>query len=358
MVEAVRWAGLSDDAPLRELCRRTPMRGPVSYTLEREPEFFALTRLQGDEGGRVAVIAEGEQIVAMAMMAPMRVWLGGKVLRSAYIGDLKVDPDYRNEGLGGRMLNFLGDELRRERIDLSSFLVLAGNPMLQLMRGGEGRFGAQKVSSIRNYFLLFGSSRSQSSDLTITEAKTSSIPEMIEVWNRVNGTRSFAPVLDEKLLTRRTTSAIPLRNFRLAWRDGRIVAFCATWDAGDIKQIRVLRLNPALVISTGLYNAAARVLGRPRFPRTGDRLPSLYLSHACAERAADLETLLDHVHDEYRRSGCLYMDLAFDRTDPLVAALRRFRSLKIDFELWAAITPGARPELPLDDFAYFDIAFV
>lgn len=361
MPEPARWATADDDAALRELCRRTPMRGPVSYTLEREPDFFALTRLQGTHGSRVAVITEGDEVIAMAMHAPMKAWVGGEVLRSAYLGDLKVHPEYRSAGLAGRILRFVVDELRRERIALSWFLVLAGNPMIQLMENGEAHFALRNLRAIRNFFLLFGSSFGPSAGVTVSPASQESIPEMIEVWNRVNGRRSFAPVLDERLLARWTSSSVTLGDFRVVRRQGRIVAFAAAWDGSAIKQIRLLKLSPVLRGTTLLYNLVAGSLHRPRFPRPGQQLRFLYVAHACAERAEDLEALLAHLHDEYRRDEYLYMDLALDCADPLLAAVKRFRSVKIDFELWEARTPtmtSLARSAPVDDCAYFDISLV
>ncbi len=361
MPEPARWATPADNAALRELCRRSPIVGPVSYALEREPDFFALTALQGDDGGRVAVIAEGQDIIAMAMMAPMRAWIGGEIRQSAYLGDLKVDPRHRNSGVGGRVVRFIGDALKREEIAVSSFLVLAGNPMLEMIESGGAHFGVRNLRPIRNSFILFGSPRRPSSGVSVSRASPDDIPEMIELWNRVNGQRSFAPVLDETLFGRWISSSLTLDCFRIARREGRITGFCAGWDATAIKQIRLLRLSPALRVSTAFYNLFAAVTRRPRFPRPGQQLRFLYVAHACAERPEDLESLLIHLHNEHRRAGYLYMDLALDRAGPLAAALRSFRSMKIDFELCEAYTPGLEPgaqSAPADQNAYFDIALV
>jgi hypothetical protein len=360
MAEPARWATPDDDAALRALCLATPMRGGVSYTLEREPDFFALTRLQGDAGGRVAVIMEGDAVVAMTMMAPMRVWLGGEVRQSAYLGDLKVHPSHRNAGLAGRVLHFLGEELQRAEISYSSFLVLTGNPMVPRMESGEAFFGAERLCAIRNYFILFGSPAGPAK-VTVTRASPEALPEMIELWNRVNGKRSFAPVLDEALFARWLGSTLALEDFRLVRRGGRIVAFGAAWDASALKQIRLLRLTPALRVSTAAYNLYAAALRRPRFPPAGQHLRFLYLAHVCAESPEDLEALVAHVHDEHRHEGYLYLDLALDRADPLTAALRPFRSMKLDFDLWAARTPGAHAATPTplaDPCAYFDMSLV
>ena len=50
-----RLATDADDAALSALARSVTMRGELSYVLEREPSFLAMTRAQG-EGGRVMVV--------------------------------------------------------------------------------------------------------------------------------------------------------------------------------------------------------------------------------------------------------------------------------------------------------------
>ena len=302
--QAVRWATTDDDAAIRRLCVRTPMRGPISYCLEREPDFFALTRLQGSGGGRVAVIDHGSEIVAMAMMAPVRAWIGGLERRCAYIGDLKVDPAHRNSGLAGRVMSFLGRELQREGIDLSFFLALAGNPAMQLIEASPGdspgRFEVRKLRTIRNFLVPFGAPRGSKSGVVVSRATPESVPEMIAFWNRSHRLRSFAPVLDEEFFEHWLSGPLSLGDFRVARREGVITGFCAVWDASTIKQIRLLRLSTGLRVATALYNIASGLRGRPRFPRAGGHLRFLYVSHVCAERPEDLETLLAYVHDQYR----------------------------------------------------------
>ena len=357
----VRWASGEDDAALRRLCVRTPMQGPVSYCLEREPEFFALTRLQGDQGGRVAVVDHESGIVAMAMMAPFRAWVGGEEQNCAYVGDLKVDPDHRNRGLAGSLVSFLGLELQREGIDRLFFLALAGNPAMDLIDNAPGHFEVRKLRTIRNFLIPFGSLKRSKSETVISRATPESIPEMIALWNRNQRVRAFAPVLDEKLFSHWLSGIGSLDDFRLVHRHSRLTGFCAVWDASAIKQIRLLRLSFGMRAATAVYNVLATVRRRPRFPPAAQLLRFLYVAHVCAETAEDLEALLVNIHNNNRLKPYLYIDLALDRADALVAALSCFRSMTVDFEIREARTPALRPVVASpadDDSAYFDVSLV
>lgn len=354
--DGVRWATAEDDAALRRLCVRTPMHGAVSYCLEREPEFFALTRLQGDAGGRVAVIRDGAEIAAMAMMARCRTWIDGLEVPCAYVGDLKVDPQHRRGGLAGRLVRFLAEELRRERIDRLFFLTLAGNRAMRLIDDSPGHLRVSTLGTVRNYLVPFGSAKRLTSDAGISRAKPDSIPEMIAFWNRTQRVRSFAPVLDDTLLSHWLTR-LNIGDFRLLHRHGELKAICAVWDASAIKQIRLIRLSRGMRVATAFYNVANRIRGRARFPEAGERLRFLYVTHVCAETADDLEALLLDIHNEYREEGYLYLDLALDRGDPLTAALTRFRPMTVDFELRESrIAEAEAPAVAHP--AYFDVSLV
>ncbi len=351
----IRWATPADDQALRRLCRRTPMVGPISYCLEREPEFFALTRLQGIDGGRVAVVDDGAGgIVAMAMMAVQNVWIAGEKERVAYLGDLKVDPDYRRAGLGSSLRSFVTRELQAAGITRAYFLVLSGNATFRPRSSGSPFFRRQRL--IRNFIVPFGSRRSRPSGIAITPASLDAIPDMLELWNRCHAHRAFAPVLDEALLAQWSRGSGSLADFRLARRHGRLVGFCSASDGFAIKQIRLLRLSPVLSVLTGAYNVAAPLLRRPKFPPAGDYLRFMYVSHVCAEGPDVLTSLLDAVHDEQRDTQHLYFDLALDCADPLAPAMKRYRSMKVNFDLWESRADG--PPGPIEDCAFFDVSLV
>jgi GNAT superfamily N-acetyltransferase len=359
--DGVRWATREDDAALRRICARTPIHGPLSYCLEREPDFFALTRLQGDHGGRVAVIDAGGEIAAMAMVATFRAWVGGAEQRCAYVGDLKVAPDHRRKGLSSRVVRFLAQAMQQQDIDRMVFLVLAGNPAADLIDKSHGLFEVRKLRTVRNFLIPFGASMRTQPDAVIGRASPESSPEMIALWNRVQRGRAFAPVLDEQLLLHWRKGLRSLDDTRVVYRNGRLTGFCAVWDASLIKQIRLLRLSTGLRAATGLFNVLATLRGRPRFPRLGQTLRGLYISHVCAESPADLAALLVDVHNQYRESGSLYFDLALDREDPLRVALSAFRPLTSDFELHDARIPMCRPASASpgsEDCVYFDMSLV
>jgi N-acetylglutamate synthase-like GNAT family acetyltransferase len=354
MTGIVRWAVPADDPALRRLCRRTPMKGPLSYYLEREPDFFALTRRQGDEGGRVAVVAEDGDISAMAMIAPHRSWIDARPQLTAYLGDLKVDPDRRHEGLAGLLVRFLQHEIDRLEIERSYFLTLAGNPAFAQVGSASDGFRLRRIRSITNYIVPFAFNRARMQPgIEIRRASEVDLPEMAALWNDVHRRRTFAPVAD-------ATRFGAAEDFLVASKHGSIAGFCAPWDPSALKQIRLLRLSPALRLTASVLNILAAMRQRPAFPSAGECLRTLYVSRICAASADVLASLLGAVWERYHNDAYAYFDLALDRADPLTAAMQRFRSMKVEFDLWEAITAARAHTATLapNDCAYFDMSFV
>jgi hypothetical protein len=360
---APRWATEADDGALRRLAQRVSIRGPVSYCLEREPEFFALSRLQGD-GARVAVIdgAAGE-LCAMAMFAPDRLRLFRSLQSIPYAGDLKVDPAFRAAGLAGRLYKFLAREALREKLDLFTSLVLHGNQfMAPIVENQAAAVRYHRVATLANFTVFFGPRKRAPGGVTVRSARDGDLAAMVELWNRLQADRELSPVWDEHGLRRRIdrTPGLSLADYLIAERDGRMVAMAAIWDARAIKQVRLIALSTSLGWVRRLYNPIAAGLGRPRIPLDGALLPFFYVAQPCAETAADLRAILIEVHNHRRSGGHVYFDLALDTLDPLLPALDGFWKSRIDFDLYLLDLVGRFTTPP--DFAgrsaYFDMALV
>lgn len=80
----------SDDAAIRRLLRANPMRGDISLTFEREPEYFLGDNLTGSDD-RTIVAFENERLVCMGRCSVRSRFLNGQVRRVGYLGELRLD---------------------------------------------------------------------------------------------------------------------------------------------------------------------------------------------------------------------------------------------------------------------------
>ncbi len=170
------------------------MVGPLSFGLEREPEFFALTRVQG-EGGRVVVVdapADAAdrggpgQIVGMATIAPHRVFLQGAVAHLPYLGDLKVHPGHRGEGHVPALIRFVVDDLEATGAALGFSIVLAGNrAMAPIVERRDGAVRFHPIATLRNHTIFFGPRKRAPAGVEVRPATSGDVPDMVALWNRV-----------------------------------------------------------------------------------------------------------------------------------------------------------------------------
>jgi hypothetical protein len=98
----------ADDAALRALFRRTSMGAGIEVGFEREPSFFKALGIQGDRH-EVGVIRDRQtgDIVGSGTRIMRRSFLNGHAADVGYLGDLRIDPGFRNRTLTARLYRAL-----------------------------------------------------------------------------------------------------------------------------------------------------------------------------------------------------------------------------------------------------------
>jgi ribosomal protein S18 acetylase RimI-like enzyme len=337
------------------------MVGPLAYVLEREPDFFALSAIQG-EGGRVAVVPDRDPVdlAAVGTVALQDVWFCGEIRRGAYAGDLKVRPERRGEGHAGRIFRFLLDQVGSE-LDFGFGLILSGNEtMAPIVAARDQPLRYERLATLRNFSLFFGRRQGTVPGVTVRACTDADIPALVDLWNRQGRGRDLTPVWTEAAWRARLarTPGLRLADYRVAFRGGDLAGFAAAWDARPCKQLRLVRLSGALAWVRRAYDPVARALGRATIPADGDLVPFLYVYQACAVDARVLQGLLARIHDDFAGPTYVYLDLALDRADPLLPAVSRFWRTHVDFDVFAQV-PRARPPLARSGRpVHIDIALV
>ena len=82
------------DAAIRRLLRENPMRGAISLTLEREPDYVAGADI-ADARDQTIVAFEDERLVCMGRCSTRTVWINGQVRRAGYLAELRLDASAR-----------------------------------------------------------------------------------------------------------------------------------------------------------------------------------------------------------------------------------------------------------------------
>jgi hypothetical protein len=331
---AARFASAEDEPALRKMSRDVPMVGAISYALEREPDFFAMTRLQG-EGARV-LVAEGRapgELAAMATCIVERRRVAGDERRVCYAADLKVSPEARLRGFRS-VMSLSSEAALSLGGEVHVTLVLAGNrAMLGIYERMKRPFLGRAVATVRAHSFFLGARVKEPEGPEVARARAEDLPEMVALWESVNAHRDLAPLFGAERLGH--PGGPRLEDVLVARREGRVTGFAAVWDPIAVRQVRIHALSSSLTWLRRLYNPTLGLFGRPRIPCEGELLRALYLTYTCAEEPMDLAAILARARNEHRATGQLLLEVALDVKDPLAAAVEGLRGTHVDYTLLA-----------------------
>ncbi|MNR96608.1 hypothetical protein D3C72_277660 [compost metagenome] len=298
-----------------------------AYRIDRSPDFFRYTRLQG-HAHRV-LIAATERIVGVLSVVFDRVTLGGKPTEIAYTGDLRLAPAARGQGLGDRLMRD-GIHAARERLGPGAPIVtavMADNPgglrkNANLERDGITRM--RPIAEVDITFVFPWLLRAPKSDLKLRPATPDDLPRMHALWQQVAPQRDLSRVYTLSEWEAWVASpGLGVEAYTLAeTTSGELVGFLAGWDMRPIRRFMLAQETASQRWIRRTWNAARGVLGLPPFPKAGEALPFLAATNLCV---ADPQAFLPLLHANLaraRKHGALFLGIALDRRDPLNEQLR------------------------------------
>lgn len=325
----VRAAEADDNDALVALAAACPMAGDITMCVERAPDFFALSQLEGS-ACRVGVAEEDGRVIGCALASERRAFVDGHAIPTAYAGDLKVHPTNRGGPAADALVEFMRGACRELGGDDVPILatVLAGNATVERRTAGvRGMPHLTQVATLDVHAVPFLWDRSTTvSGVRVADARDADLAEMGELCARIGPTRQFAPQLDADALAGwlRRAPGLDISDYLVARRaDGRMAGFVGFWQQASFKQLRVLGYSPRLAIARGVVNAVAPLVGGATLPAAGHLLSSvaaLHL-HVRADEPEVLRAILLHAYRKLRGTGATCFTIALDRRDPLRRAL-------------------------------------
>lgn len=320
---AVRLAREDDNDELLELARRCPMDGSVAIRTERDPRFFALTELQGDPS--LVVVAEDASgtLVGCGAAAVRDVYVGGRPVRCAYVGDLRIAPRARRGTLLPRLHRAVMDQVEPLGIDLAYCAIVEGNRPADALRVPRRsiplyrRLGRIRVCAITH------AARPRARG-AIGPPGMDDLPEIARSLDAFAARHDLAPTWTPERLAAQLASVpgLSLDRFRVARERGRIVGVLAAWDQGALQRRRILAYRGRAAVSRLLHDVRAVARGRPRLPRAGELLRELHVTHlAVADDRADVFASLVAEAWERFADGYHLMSFGLAEGHPLLAGL-------------------------------------
>ena len=346
-------AATPDDNPaLRALVRENPMGTRFRVAFEREPDFFAASRVQG-EFHQIGVARDtaANTVIGLGTRAVSAGFLNGHPAPVGYLGDLRVSSARRDGTLLARGYRLLREWHADGRTRLYTTVIFADNATA-LTTIAAGRADLPRYHDLGAVHcpgvLLRRMKPAIDAGCEITRGTDALLPEILACLNRNNARRQFAPQHRAEFFA----SGGRWRDFRVsdfyvARRDGRVIGVVGKWDQRAFKQTRIVGYGGALrwLSATPLRRAFG-------LPRAGECLPFF---HACFIAIDDdnlpvFRALLRRLYNEAVGSGCTYFILGLHERDPLRAALDDYRLMPFHARLFCVTYPdGEALHRSLDD---------
>lgn len=326
-------ANPADDRDLRSLMARIPLPGEITLAMERDPDFFLGSSIEGDVHQTIlAREPESGRVVGMGSRSVRDLWVDGRPRRVGYLGQLRIDPEYRGmkrmlqSGYGLlRGLHSEGDadfyltSIAQDNTAARRFLE-AGLPGLPTYR---------PVATLRTLVLPTGRRWSARRDAlaAVAPAGPEDLGDISRLLMRHHGAHQFAPVWrTTDLRDPDRVRGLSPRDFLVAISGGRLAGCAAVWDQREYKQVKVVGYGPRLSWWRGPINAVAPFAGLPRLADPGERLRLGYLSHLAVEpwSPETAVALIQAGLEQAAARGLDYLSLGLDHRSPLAPALSRY----------------------------------
>jgi hypothetical protein len=297
-----------DDAEIRALLRNNPMRGRISISLEREPNYLADAHLPG-ETKQTIIARENGRLVCVGACTIQNRFINGAERRVGYLGGLRLD-----ESCAGRFdILRRGYELFRELqedapADFYFTSIACDNERARrfLQRGFKGM---PKYEFVTEFSTLLVSTRGSSPRIAC-DANASEPRQFAPFWNA----EDFASLKEF--------------GFRSVAPDAGV------WDQRSYKQAVVRDYVPSIRRTRGLINIVNRLIGAPKLPPIGQPLSMAFGVGVTGDNVGTLVS-------EARDLDAEMLAVGFDANDPAVPHIRkRFKCREYRSRIYIVRWPG------------------
>lgn len=344
-------AGPGDEAQLRELLRGQPLPGWVTLGFEREPDFFAAARLEG-ERHRVLLAREGANgpLAGFCSRVSRRVFIGGEPSWLGYLGQFRTAGGWQGGPRAYRLLRQGFAEVRRRLCDPDELpwditSILAGNrPARRILSADLPKLPRYRRISGFTTLVYRSGGRRRSADAE--SGASVGLGAIADCLQRNYRRYRFAPVWDEAALR---AAGLESSDFLVLREGGRVTACLGLWDQRPVKQTVVRAYRAPLGRLRPLFNLLAPLGGLPALPPVGSSLSQAFLSHLACDRddpTAAAELLREGLALAGRR-GIEQLTLGLAEGHPLLATARALRRhLDYRSDIYTVHWPDASEEGP------------
>ncbi|MBM3926683.1 MAG: GNAT family N-acetyltransferase [SAR202 cluster bacterium] len=362
MLPRTREATQADNSSLLALANICSFYGRVSQHVDRSPDFFRLSSLQGEPWSVGVVDGPSGAIIGCVAVAERKCYVNGIPRNTAYVTDLRVHPAHRRTGAADSLVRYAMRRCREMAgYDAPVLCVIAPNnkPL------GNLTFLKQFAEIITYSVIPLGRHyKTPKAGLAVSPAGPNDVEEMASLWCRLAPQRQFTPEFSTESLIRWIEKApgLSISSYWLARQsDGELAGFMGVWDQTLHKRSVVQHYTTSSKLFRVGFDVIAPLLGAGRLPGVGGVLKHLTAVHLCASEDDPLvlRSLITRAIREISGKGHSFFTIGLDATDPLSTALKGMLSVKTRTLACVGTSDGKYSGPPLGDRPlYFEIALM
>jgi hypothetical protein len=191
----------------------------------------------------------------------------------------------------------------------------------------------------------------RSAGLELRPATTDDLPVICQLLNEYYKQSQFwtETTPDRILCMLDLAEGMQLKDYNLAYRDGRPVAVSHTWDQGSFKKPIIEAYSPYLELITRCSRLLSRFTDLPPLPKPGGVLRYLWLRDlACAPgHDRDLARLIRWHYRQMKDTPFHFLMSAVQRGDAMERLYRGIFRTRVTLNMWAVSLSGRDVRLKL-----------
>ncbi|MEI7597599.1 MAG: GNAT family N-acetyltransferase [Bacteroidota bacterium] len=302
----IRQATSDDNQALIDICRKAPMEGIVTAYVDQSPNFFEMPRIQGDDYNVWVAEKDENKIEGCVIESYKTIRYNNGVHKAFYIGDLKVAPESRGT-LGITLSSHIINQAKQKGFDIGECFVIDGNNKMLKVLDWLSKKIFKKVHSghATIYQILPYKKYKISKNYLIRNADAKDINQIIDLLENTYKDYSSSPIFNketfEAIINKSTT--FDISNFKVAEKEGKIVACISLWDQSDIRRTVVEKFSGSGKIAVNVLKFARLFLKTPKIPNEGDTLKYIFLRFPAAlpQHIDALQDLIRHESNVLRK---------------------------------------------------------
>lgn len=357
-IARVRRATADDNDRILDLMADVPMEGGLIVATRRDPDFFALYRIQ--RGEHRLWTFDDDDGLALKGMGGFLIrdgFLDGAPARVGYLGDL------RTRGLARERLAFpqIYANLFQRTVDdtgCEHFLtgVIADNERAiralsststkSARRAAQPHYHLLQRFDMANVHFVGRLPRRRVPGLTVRIATVDDVPAITSLLANDHRQRPFGWRFDEGEFEHRlaTWPGFSLDETFCAFDDrGRLMGVTTCWDAAAVKRYRVVRYAGQMVTVKRALDVVGRVAGTAPLPDPGQDFRYFYLTNLSVkdDNPVVMQALVDAIYARHARAGFHFFAFPLYAGDPLARGLKGYMVRRMPFHLYA-VTSSSR----------------